>query len=546
MAALLIAKASLASERGVELRLLPESRVGKVYGALSRDLTTVVGNLVDNALDAAARPRRATGPRVEVLLVERRRRRRRHGDATAGPGVPDAERGLPAGLVHQERPGEDGGRGFGLALTRLVCRRRGGDVTVQQRRRRRVHRHPARRAAPAASSRRSHGVIEVLVVDDDFMVARIHTGFVERTPGFTVTGVAHTGAEALAEAERLQPDLVLLDVYLPDVSGLDLLGDLREAAPEVDVLVISAAREADTVRRALRGGIVHYLMKPFSYDDLRVRLEHYQQAYAAMAGEHTDQADVDRVFGVARRRQAGCPRGSAPRPCGWSRTRCAQRTPPTATSPPPRRPACSGISRVSARRYLEHLAETGQGRGHACATARSAGPSAATPGGEPQRSFESWAASSTVSSAVGATSSRASGIGSPLSTETPKVPSSRRCSARSIAARRSRRLLSTASSTPSDSSGWAVVAVVAALALVLAVLAARAGDVGEQRLDLLTLGGSSRARARVSSMGGPFLRGAGWGGREWGRRGGPTPPSYADGAPKSNRRSCRAPAYGPG
>ena len=112
-------------------------------------------------------------------------------------------------------------------------------------------------------------MIEVMIVDDDFMVARIHTGFVERTPGFTVTGVAHTGAQALVEAERLQPDLVLLDVYLPDVSGLDLLGALREAAPEVDVLVISAAREADTVRRALRGGIVHYLMKPFSYDDLR-------------------------------------------------------------------------------------------------------------------------------------------------------------------------------------------------------------------------------------------------------------------------------------
>src|SRR4029078_12487750 len=99
----------------------------------------------------------------------------------------------------------------------------------------------------------------VLIVDDDFMVARIHTGFVERTPGFTVTGVAKTGAEALAAAAPLQPDPVLLDVYLPDVSGLDLLGDLREAAPEVDVLVISAAREADTARRALRGGVVAQL-----------------------------------------------------------------------------------------------------------------------------------------------------------------------------------------------------------------------------------------------------------------------------------------------
>jgi response regulator of citrate/malate metabolism len=199
-------------------------------------------------------------------------------------------------------------------------------------------------------------VIEVLVVDDDFMVARIHTGFVERTPGFTVTGLAHTGAQALAEAERLQPDLVLLDVYLPDVSGLDLLGALREAAPEVDVLVISAAREADTVRRALRGGIVHYLIKPFSYDDLRVRLEHYRQAYAGIAGEQTDQADVDRVFGVS---------GADKRlPKGFSAEtlRLVEDTVRQETADVSAAEAASllGISRVSARRYLEHLTETGK------------------------------------------------------------------------------------------------------------------------------------------------------------------------------------------
>jgi len=203
-------------------------------------------------------------------------------------------------------------------------------------------------------------VIEVLVVDDDFMVARIHTGFVERTPGFTVTGVAHTGAEALAEAQRLQPDLVLLDVYLPDVSGLDLLSALREAAPEVDVLVISAAREADTVRRALRGGIVHYLMKPFSYDDLRIRLEHYQQAYyAGMAGERAEQADVDRLFGVA-----GADR---PLPKGFSAETLKLveqllRAVPDGSEDVSAAEAASllGISRVSARRYLEHLNERGK------------------------------------------------------------------------------------------------------------------------------------------------------------------------------------------
>jgi response regulator of citrate/malate metabolism len=199
-------------------------------------------------------------------------------------------------------------------------------------------------------------VIEVLIVDDDFMVARIHTGFVERTPGFTVTGVAKTGAEALEAAARLQPDLVLLDVYLPDVSGLDLLGDLREAAPEVDVLVISAAREADTVRRALRGGIVHYLMKPFSYDDLRGRLEHYQQAYAAMGGAHTDQADVDRVFGVSGPDRR-LPKGFSPETLRLVEDSLRQEATDVSAA---EAAGLLGISRVSARRYLEHLVETGK------------------------------------------------------------------------------------------------------------------------------------------------------------------------------------------
>jgi response regulator of citrate/malate metabolism len=202
-------------------------------------------------------------------------------------------------------------------------------------------------------------VIEVLIVDDDFMVARIHTGFVERTPGLTVTGVAHSGAQALAEAARLQPDLVLLDVYLPDVSGLDLLTGLREAAPEVDVLVISAAREADTVRRALRGGIVHYLMKPFSYDDLRVRLEHYQQAYAGMAGEHADQADVDRLFGVAGADKR-LPKGFSAETLKLVEDTLRNVARGAGDLSAAEAAAELGISRVSARRYLEHLNETGK------------------------------------------------------------------------------------------------------------------------------------------------------------------------------------------
>lgn len=200
-------------------------------------------------------------------------------------------------------------------------------------------------------------MIDVLIVDDDFMVAKIHQGFVERTPGFQVVGVAHTGAEAISLTQRLQPDLVLLDVYLPDVLGLDLLQQLREAAPELDVLVISAAREAETVRRALRGGIVHYLMKPFSYEDLRERLEHYQQTYVALEGTEPEQADVDRVFGLARQGAEALPKGFSAETLRLVSDALEGAGGDSSAAEMAGR---LGLSRVSARRYLEHLVATGK------------------------------------------------------------------------------------------------------------------------------------------------------------------------------------------
>ena len=201
-------------------------------------------------------------------------------------------------------------------------------------------------------------MIKVLVVDDDFMVAKVHAAFVARTPGFEVAGVAHSGATALVSAAALNPDLVLLDIHLPDMSGIDVLRQLRELQPDVDVLVISAAKEAETVRTALRGGVVNYLLKPFEQDDLRERLEQYAATRSALAeATRADQADVDRARGAARTRGGPLPKGLSPESAelvagvlraaddDLSASECADRT---------------GLSRVSARRYLEHFVSTGQ------------------------------------------------------------------------------------------------------------------------------------------------------------------------------------------
>jgi DNA-binding NarL/FixJ family response regulator len=125
------------------------------------------------------------------------------------------------------------------------------------------------------------GTIDVLVVDDDFMVARVHRTFVERVEPFRVVGVANTGEQAAHAVDELRPDLVLLDLYLPDVFGLDVIPRLRTSGHDCDVMVISAAREADTVRGAVRHGVVDYLLKPFEFEDLRARLERYASSGAA-------------------------------------------------------------------------------------------------------------------------------------------------------------------------------------------------------------------------------------------------------------------------
>nr|WP_319593291.1 response regulator [Georgenia subflava] len=153
-------------------------------------------------------------------------------------------------------------------------------------------------------------MIRVLVVDDDYMVAKIHEGFVRRCEGFEVVGVAHDASTAVDEARRLQPDLVLLDVFLPGASGLEILADMRAAAPEMDVIVVTAAREAETVRRAVRGGAVQYLMKPFTFADLNDRLQHYRQTLRAVPpGATPEQTEVDRLFSAPKLVSAALPKG---------------------------------------------------------------------------------------------------------------------------------------------------------------------------------------------------------------------------------------------
>jgi len=202
-------------------------------------------------------------------------------------------------------------------------------------------------------------MISVLIVDDDFMVAQIHTRFVERTEGFGVIGTAATGETALAEIERLDPDLVLLDVHLPDLTGLEVLRRLRTEGKDTGVIMITAAREADSVRAALAGGASSYLIKPFEYIDLVARLEQFRGSHLALSQrESPRQKDVDAFF-------ARTPLGAEdlPLPKGLSVTTAKAVLETLLAGVEMSAAECSdkvGLSRVSARRYLEHFVKVGQ------------------------------------------------------------------------------------------------------------------------------------------------------------------------------------------
>ncbi len=145
-------------------------------------------------------------------------------------------------------------------------------------------------------------LLTVLIVDDDFRVADLHAAVVAAVPGYSVVGKAHTAQQALAQAQTLRPDLVLMDVYLPDGSGLDVVRSLLDEVDPPDVIVISAAREIASVRVAMQLGAVHYLVKPFDVRVLADRLVAYRRMrrhLATLPGE-PGQQEVDELFRLRR------------------------------------------------------------------------------------------------------------------------------------------------------------------------------------------------------------------------------------------------------
>jgi len=119
-------------------------------------------------------------------------------------------------------------------------------------------------------------VINVLLIEDDLMVQEVNKEFINKVEGFQVIGIAGNGKEGMELIHRLSPDLIIIDLYMPLMGGLETLHLLRQKNLQVDVIIITAASDIETVRHVMKHGVFDYIMKPFKFERMKQALEHYQ------------------------------------------------------------------------------------------------------------------------------------------------------------------------------------------------------------------------------------------------------------------------------
>lgn len=205
--------------------------------------------------------------------------------------------------------------------------------------------------------------IRVLIVDDDPMVAHLHERAIEALSRFSVVGIANNGRQGLEMAEASHPHLIILDVYMPEVDGIEMLKQLRSLRYPIDVILITAAREAEQLQEATRYGALDFIIKPFKLQRLQEALRTYAERFDLIhSSDRLSQPDVDRLLHqdeVEVTPSVSLPKGLNELTLGKVRSCLTQSTVPLSAEETAQ--GC-GVSRITARRYLEYLVEQGSAR----------------------------------------------------------------------------------------------------------------------------------------------------------------------------------------
>ena len=201
-------------------------------------------------------------------------------------------------------------------------------------------------------------LISLGIVEDDAMVMEVNRQFIESLQGFEIIGASRNGTEAIQMIIEKKPQLVILDYYLPDMSGYEVIEEIRVNQKDTDFIMVTAAKDVETIQKIFRFGAIDYIIKPFRFERLKAALERYQQMLHRLnrADEWT-QKNLDEWVGTN-----GIKVNQSQLPKGLNEATLKQimqymlriREPQSAEEVA----QGTGLARVTVRRYLEYLAQT--------------------------------------------------------------------------------------------------------------------------------------------------------------------------------------------
>ena len=200
-------------------------------------------------------------------------------------------------------------------------------------------------------------MFETVIVEDNPMISLLNRKFVEEDDRFRVAGEFSRGADALRWLLVHPADLLILDVYMPVMTGTELLRELRMHGSAISVVMVTAAHDTQTLDELLKLGIVDYLVKPFTARRFHQALETFCRNAETLAGQkRINQDEIDRLL-YSSPADAGVPKGLQERTADRVRENL-ERSGGEKTCE--ELAAESGLSAVTVRRYLNYLLENGE------------------------------------------------------------------------------------------------------------------------------------------------------------------------------------------
>lgn len=152
---------------------------------------------------------------------------------------------------------------------------------------------------------------KVLIVEDDPMVSMINEQYVCKNKNFSVVGSCKNGEEALSFLENNKVDLIVMDVYMPNMDGLETLKLIRERKIKSEVIMVTAANDSQTLEETIHLGVIDYLIKPFAYERFQIALEKFSAKVETLKQKTVlDQNSIDNIISnIAKTKEKTYPKG---------------------------------------------------------------------------------------------------------------------------------------------------------------------------------------------------------------------------------------------